>query len=257
MKKFIDSRKENAVRFMAEKGMNDALGGKWTNGKSYAHILKVEDGQKLDVIKKHNLLSGVNPDMFSDPHRFAHHLTSSQVMCYNYFRPLITNKRTPSPELIDIFAERGVHIPEDCICEFEALNPVDNTSYDLAICPAKFEIKFTEQGFGKAKNDARHKAKFDNAYMDLIKNCKCLSCIPDENPFFENYQLFRNVLHIDDKSKYAIFIFPKDNKQCCKELQEFVDRFINDEYKENIQAWYWEDLLAGKEDSDFYKKYLR
>ena len=93
--------------------------------------------------------------------------------------------------------------------------------------------------------------------MDLIKNCKCLSCIPDENPFFENYQLFRNVLHIDDKSKYAICIFPKDNKQCCKELQEFVDRFINDEYKENIQAWYWEDLLAGKEDSDFYKKYLR
>ena len=134
---------------------------------------------------------------------------------------------------------------------------MDNTSYDLDIGPAKFEIKFTEYGFGKAKKDARHIAKFEDVYIDLIRKCKCLTCIPDEDSFFDFYQLFRNVLHIDDKSKYAIFIFPKANKQCCKEFQAFIDNFINEEYKENIQAWYWEDLLAGKEESDFFQKYLR
>ena len=258
MKKFTDSRKDNAIRFMKEQGLSNTLGGKWTNGKSCKHILKADTRpDQTDVIRKYNLLPGIDPDMLSVPHKFAHHLTSSQIMCYNFFRPLITDNGTPTPELIYILAERGVGIKDNSICEFESINPIDNTSYDLSIESAKLEIKFTEHGFGKAKNDGRHKTKFKNIYIDMIKKCKCLNCIPDEDSFFKFYQLFRNVLHIDDNSKYAIFVFPKGNMQCCNEFQEFVDRFINDEYMCNIQAWHWEDLLAGKEDSIFYKKYLR
>ena len=258
MKRFTDSRKQNAVLFMKEQGMNDALGGVWTNSKSYDHILKIGKGQnQFDVISSYNLLKGVKPDMFSDPHRFAHHLTSSQVMCYNFFRPLINKEGGLSNEFIDILVGRNVQIPHNCTCEFEASNPIDNTSYDMAIGPAKFEIKFTEYGFGKAKKDIRHEEKFESIYIDLIRKCKCLSYIPEIEVFLKYYQLFRNILHIDDKSKYAIFIFPKGNKQCCREFQEFASIFINDEYRENIQSWYWEDLIAGKEDSDFFKKYLR
>lgn len=157
MKRFTDSRKQNAVLFMKEQGMNDALGGVWTNSKSYDHILKIGKGQnQFDVISSYNLLKGVKPDMFSDPHRFAHHLTSSQVMCYNFFRPLINKEGGLSNELIDILEGRNVQIAHNCTCEFEASNPIDNTSYDMAIGPAKFEIKFTEYGFGKAKKDIRH-----------------------------------------------------------------------------------------------------
>ena len=51
MKRFTDSRKQNAVLFMKEQGMNDALGGVWTNSKSYDHILKIGKGQnQFDVI---------------------------------------------------------------------------------------------------------------------------------------------------------------------------------------------------------------
>jgi hypothetical protein len=65
-------------------------------------------------------------------------------------------------------------------------------------------------------------------------------------------------LHIDDKSRYAVFIIPKDNKKCSDEFEKFVAEFIMDELiSKNIQNWYWEDLLKGKEDTDFYKKYLR
>ena len=44
MKRFTNSRKQNAVLFMKEQGMNDALGGVWTNSKSYDHILKIGKG---------------------------------------------------------------------------------------------------------------------------------------------------------------------------------------------------------------------
>ena len=237
--------------------MNDALGGVWTNNKSYDHILKIGKGQnQFDVISRYNLLKGVKPDMFSDSHRFAHHLTSSQVMCYNYFRPLINENRTMSDKLIRILEERHIHIPNNCICEFEASNPLDNTSYDMAIGHAKFEIKFTEYGFGKAKSDERHKIKFETIYKDLIRRCICLKDEPDMETFFRYYQLFRNILHIDSVGKYAIFIFPKGNKKCSNEINDFYT-LIDDKFKNNIQVWYWEDLLVGKEDCDFYKKYLR
>ena len=258
MKNYTDSRKKNAVLFMEEQGYSNTLGGKWTNGKLYDHILKIGKGQKkLKIIGKYNLLSGIYPDLFSSPHRFAHHLTSSQVMCYNFFRPLIGKDGALSEELINILENRNILIPHNCTCVFEASNPIDNTSYDMAIGAARFEIKFTEYGFGKAKRDARHESKFDNVYKALIDKCKCLSCIPKIEVFLKYYQLFRNVLHIDNKSKYAVFIFPKRNKQCYKEFQEFISMFIKDEFMENIQVWYWEGLLAGHEDSDFYKKYLR
>ena len=257
MKTFTDSRKRNAVLFMKEQGYDDKLGGKWTNGNSYDHILKIDEGHnQYDVICKYNLLADINPDLFSVPHRFAHHLTSSQVMCYNFFRPLIYDNGKPSSELISILGDKHISIPNESICEFEATNPIDNTSYDMAIGPVKFEIKFTENGFGKAKTDERHKVKFNNVYHGLIEKCKCLVNYPDVKIFFSYYQLFRNILHIDDKNKYAVFIFPKDNKQCRREFNEFL-QFIKDDFRENIQVWHWETLLEGKEGSDFYKKYLR
>ena len=40
-----------------------------------------------------------------------------------------------------------------------------------------------------------------------------------------------------------------------KEFNQF-HQLISDEYKDNVQAWYWEDLAAGKEDTDFFKKYF-
>ncbi len=257
MNKFIESRKHNTVLFMREQGMDSALGGVWTNGNTYDHILKIGKGNnQFDVIKRYNLLKGVEPDMFSDPHRFAHHLTSSQVMCYNFFRPLIGKNGTMSKELISILEDRNIQIPNDSLCEFEASNPIDNTSYDMAIGPARFEIKFTEHGFGKAKSDERHKIKFETVYKDLIRCCRCLKDMPDMATFFKYYQLFRNILHIDSKDNYAVFLFPKGNKQCNKEFLEFYE-FIKDDYKENVQVWYWEDLLAGNENGDFFKKYLR
>lgn len=257
MKKFADSRKQNAVLFMNEQGMSHTLGGKWTNGKSYDHILKIDKGHnQLDIIKSYNVLSGINADLLSAPHRFAHHLTSSQVMCYNFFRPLMDSHGKLSEELKELFEKKNISIPEDSICEFEAINTKDNTSYDMKINHITFEIKYTENGFGKAKSDDRHQLKFEETYKGMLETCNCLISVPDKQTFFKYYQLFRNILHIDDKNKFAVFIFPRGNKRCVKEFEEF-NKLIEDEYKNNIQVWYWDDLLKGKEDSDFYQKYLR
>lgn len=65
MNKFIESRKHNAVLFMREQGMDSALGGVWTNGNTYNHILKIGKGNnQFDVIKRYNLLKGVNQTCF-------------------------------------------------------------------------------------------------------------------------------------------------------------------------------------------------
>lgn len=258
MNKFIESRKHNAVLFMREQGMDSALGGVWTNGNTYDHILKIGKGNnQFDVIKRYNLLKGVEPDMFSDPHRFAHHLTSSQVMCYNFFRPLIGEDRKPSDDLVTILAENGIVLTEGYdTCAFETANKQDNTSYDMTIGPVTFEIKFTENGFGTAKDDDRHKKKFESVYKVMLDKCQCLISYPERKEFLQSYQLYRNVLHIDNKSKFAVFVFPKGNVKCMREFTQF-HQLISDEYKDNVQAWYWEDLAAGKEDTDFFKKYLR
>lgn len=259
MKNFIKARKDNSVKFITDQGKAKILGGKWTNGEPCQHIIKIETGEKkIDAIKKYNILSQINTDLFSNPHRFAHHLTSSQVMCYNFFRPLIDDNAKPSIDLMKILKDRHISIPQNSICEFETMNLVDGTSYDMTIGPVTFEIKFTEYGFGKAKSDDKHKTKFKEVYEKLINKCICFKRNPNIEEFFKYYQLFRNVLHIDDKSRYAVFIIPKDNKKCSDEFEKFVTEFIMDELiSKNIQNWYWEDLLKGKEDTDFYKKYLR
>ena len=66
------------------------------------HILPIPKGEsKEKVVKEYNVLSCLKDKKFlieeKDWHRFAHHLNSSQMMCYNFFQLKI-----PSVSLIFI-----------------------------------------------------------------------------------------------------------------------------------------------------------
>ena len=186
------------------------------------------------------------------------------MLCYNYFRPMLSDNRRAKDELVNLISEKITPITNDAECKFE-YKPYENegTEFDFYIkqdaCKEIFfEIKYTENGFGKAKNDKEHNEKFESTYKSMIADCVCLkdkTNIPFLN-FFKDYQLFRNVIRVTDKNKFSIFIFPEKNKNIKRSFERFKKCYISEEYSDNVKALYWDDLMKGKEETELFKKYF-
>jgi hypothetical protein len=146
------------------------------NGNEYFfdHILP-EQLADLNIMREYrepflnSELSGIKK------HRYFHHLNSSQALCINLFYPLIHEQ-----ELNVILELLGLSGKKVRTAEFEKVSPIEQTSgrktnFDFYIeledgTRIFFEVKYTEQEFGKAKNDPRHKVKFEKTYLPLLQN---------------------------------------------------------------------------------------
>ena len=121
-KDYTKGRWAHLAKYAVEKGLR--CGGLY-QGREYCHILFTEnEEQKKEVIKK-NLLKGVKADMLSKPHTDAHHLNSSQILCYNFFRPLIDKNGGATQELVDRLSEQGIPIEKGAKCTFEYTDNLD------------------------------------------------------------------------------------------------------------------------------------
>ena len=121
------------------------IGGKWQRKEDdYPHILKFDGDteipqnkeNKYKVVCEYNILTDVSPNMFkqNDMHRYAHHLNSSQVLCYNFFRPLIAENRNPTNELIELLEKQKIAISSSATCRFEYCpNKEEGTHFDFYI----------------------------------------------------------------------------------------------------------------------------
>ena len=171
MKNYAHNRKEHLAEYA--KNNNLPIEGTY-NGRPYKHILKL-DRNKIDIVKKFNILEDVNKDMLTEKlHRFAHHLNSSQILCYNFFRPMLTDKGKACKQLVDLLANKGIKIEKGAECKFEYNDNLgDNTEFDFHIkgrnIEVFFEIKYTEYGFGRAKKDERHKKSPSVFLKELLK----------------------------------------------------------------------------------------
>ena len=153
-------------------------------------------------------------------HRYFHHLNSSQAMCINLFYPLVNEEKL---DLILDFLK--LNCLEQPVPHFEKESELEQasrrTNFDFYLkCSSAinrrteifFEIKYTENGFGKAKPDEKHKKKFNETYLPLVKNSVFLtdSC-KEESIFLDHYQLLRNFVHATlssySNSKYGSHIF--------------------------------------------------
>jgi len=132
-----------------------------------------------------------------------------------------------------------------------------------------FEIKYTESGFGKAKHDTEHINKFRDIYMPLLKNHKAINdCCKNEDFFLGNYQVMRNLVHID-KDSYVIFIYPEENRGIRQGALSAKKDIIENDWKDHFVTFTWEDLINKLKDGlesqnlinyyekDFSDKYLR
>jgi len=259
--------------------LKDAVGGTHQNGdKQYGHIIKVpyviDKQEQLKLVIKHNLLPGVDPDMLRKKreklHSMAHYLNSSQIMCYNFFRPLLTDKHRATRELCDLLEKKGIHITEDAEGEFE-YNPCivgrdgrrEQTEIDFSLKDPSgvevfFEIKYTEKEFGKWTGRGAREENFLNFYADRLRDSSVLKNKPEQfgDAFCQDFQLFRNALCADSSRRYSIVVFPEDNRLVADEWKAFCEKYVAD--TKHMQAYTWEELIRElqMEESAFYRKYM-
>ena len=123
-----------------------------------------------------------------------------------------------------------------------------------------FEIKYTEQGFGKAIKDEAHKNKYNNFYKAKIAECPAITDNINkyDDYFINNYQLIRNVIRVTNEKKYVVFVYDENNEIVKSQLDEFVkDNIV--QLKENIIGITWQEIvkeLEAKHQEQFRKKYL-
>lgn len=259
---YAEGRKKHLAKYAIEKDLK--CGGLW-QGKPYSHILFVEDAkQKMDIVKM-NLLKGVESDLLKSPHTYAHHLNSSQILCYNFFRPYIDENGGASQILVDLLLNQGISIEQGAKCTFEYTDNLDKmekkgdkpTEFDFHIIGSDvevfFEIKYTENSFGDAKKDDNHKEKYELVYKPLLEKAPCLNHTPEFKEFAKFYQLYRNAIRITDKNKHLILLYPKNNTTVNKEATTFLENKIREEYRGNIHILHWEDIVK---EGKLYEKYF-
>lgn len=231
-------------------------------GKPYSHILKIDGFNKRQIVSCYNVIQGVSSDLLPmSLHRFAHHLNSSQILCYNFFRPMLTESGRATKKLVMLLEKYGIKIGLGSECTFEYNDGAgDDTEFDFHINSGEvevfFEIKYTEQGFGRANDDDKHQKKFEEIYKgNLLNKEKCLIEKPGYKEFIRDYQLYRNVIRITNKNKFLILLYPKANGVVHKQADTFIKDKINNRYKENVKALHWEDVISDK-NCELYCKYF-
>lgn len=259
---------------------NKGNDGWYRNRGGYRHILYLPEECKTDkelFIKKQKEIvfnfglitpAKIYP-FFLDGHlhTLAHHLTSSQIMCYNFFRPLINEKGIPTPQLIKLFKFicPNLELDESSIARFEYQEEGEGTNFDFILHTNSIkiycEIKYTEEDFAKQCKTKTEK-HFQKQYSGMIAECSHLwKTEVKEDDFMNHYfQLFRNVIRARTDNDYVLFICPKDRDDLKESFDSFKKIYLKDDIQ-NIQYVYWESLIEnakkiGVDVSEFEGRYF-
>jgi hypothetical protein len=220
------------------------------------HILPVkkEGDSELNILERYRA-SFFASNYYSEKkrHRFFHHLNSSQALCINLFYPLIAEDQCeiflqyldiPSGTNLDFGFEK-----ESDIEKAVDGKSVRRTSFDFYIRHSEVhdvfvEVKYTEDGFARAKCDDDHVGKFRGTYLRLVEKSPFL--VPEckkETIFLDHYQILRNLVHISEKS-HAVFLFPSANTVVSKQAREAKEQFLNDAGKARFKIVYLDEFVS-------------
>jgi len=212
-----------------------------------AHILPISQ-QELNILEPYRESFWKSQYSCITLHRYFHHLNSSQALCINLYYPLIAEGVLP--RLLQFL---GLPATGDLSPAFEKESELEVakrlTSFDFHIqltdsCQVFFEVKYTEGGFGKAKNDEAHRKKFIDTYEPLMRESPFLApeC-HDQTFFLEHYQILRNLVHIGDSS-YVVLLFPGANSEVAEEAAYARDHLLTDAGRARLRVVFLEELTA-------------
>ena len=259
-----------------------------TEEHDYSYIINtrgLNKSEKKERICKYNILPNVQSCkefqvLFSQEkisfQAYANHLNSSQIMCINFFIPMLkwdelNKKFIPNSRLVQWmkeFIDPGIAIGKDSCCKLEFVQDSDkfpkeeNTNFDFYIKSNNkeyfFEIKYTENGFGTYDSKSQHNQdiRYNELYKRMIKESvldetELVSAIS----YKKYYQLMRNIVRVTSQNTFSIFIFPKDNKRCNTMLLDFKENYVK-ALRDQIVCLHWEDVVDYKNQKDFVEKYL-
>ena len=236
-----------------------------------AHILPYAQREK-------NILAQYRESYFASKHadlkfhQYFHHLNSSQALCINLFYPLIAENR-----LDHFMTYLGLPTGLDLFPLFEKESDTEvaarRTSFDFFVSQANavkvfVEVKYTEDGFGKAKDDDEHRKKFTDTYLPLVRE-KSAFLIPecqDCDLFLNHYQILRNLVHVS-QDDYIVLLFPSGNKKVLDEAIFARDHLLTSEGRKRLKMVLLDQFIPFLVDEcagsnldgsyqDFRRKYL-
>ncbi|MFD1861990.1 PGN_0703 family putative restriction endonuclease [Planococcus chinensis] len=238
----------------------------------YEHILPVSH-KNLNLLEPYRIdLANHIEEKGINRHWGFHHLTSSQAVCLNFFYPIMKEKQLSA--LLEVLQLEDEDVKE-CSFEMEVAGG-DGTNFDFYIELASgkklfFEIKYTEDGFGKKKAGIDYRSKYDSYYQEGLAE-KLKPGLDDYESFMDDYQLMRNISYIDETGEnLLIIIYPEGNRKIRKEYDAVLANVIEPSYQPNIRLLTWEDVCTGvmevlqdsnasgrllNQYSDFAEKYL-
>ena len=180
-------------------------------------------------------------------HDLFHHLNSSQALCINLFYPLLAEGELHLvPDFLGL--SRTASLP----ARFEKKSELEKadrlTSFDFFFQSGQvsvfFEVKYSENGFGKARADDDHKDKFKATYKTLVDNSEFLTEACREEAFFlKHYQILRNLVHITSTSN-VVFLFLSANLTVKRQALKAHAEILTAAGKKRMKIVFLEDFVA-------------
>lgn len=220
--------------------------GTW-RGRSYDHILPREL-LWLNLIETFRAEARKSlEDTGIRLNQYFHHLNSSQAACLNLFWPLLNSDH---PNLV--VESLGIGPGEVEYWEFEkVVDQIERTNFDLYLelntgTKTFIEFKYTEEKFGKAKDDEQHRKKLRDFYVPALRD----SVLPEfleREKFFANYQLLRHLVYVNAESKNkVVFVIPRGNEKIVDYVQAVLESAILDaSVRSSIAIRYIEDFVSN------------
>ncbi|MBS4042118.1 MAG: hypothetical protein KGZ81_16135 [Flavobacteriales bacterium] len=223
-------------------------------------------------------------------HQYFHHLNSSQALCFNLFFPLFhydkklltyvlhriievaPTYRTSKENFDKLLAIKNntasdkfaAELEEEFLmnnsftdCEFEKiLDTNEATNFDFFVQLQKghrvlFEIKYTENEFGKTVADDRHKLKYDTIYKQRLEKILRPEFL-NQDFVFKNYQVVRNLSYIDDLTT-VVFLFPEAN-QDLKGTEDSISNILLPDLLQQTRIVHLENLTRQILNCDYLKR---
>ena len=263
----------------------DKKGGAWKGKGSFAHILRdSQNDWMFNLLLPYREVGSLVQDIQKGvikKHMYAHHLNSSQMMCMNFFYPLMIEDRLD----IILKAINSKIKWGKPVALFEFNSPMEvgkaaelnkeklfgePTNFDFFITTSNgyrvyFEIKYTEAEFGapEKKNNSYPQKYYDKfeVYKSLIPSCFKDEYKANANYFLDHYQLMRNLIHLQSSNDFVVYLVPGENP-IISEAEEIKN--VLNSLQDNCKVVKWEDIIIVVENepllkdyyAEFKKKYL-
>jgi hypothetical protein len=215
-------------------------------GRAYRHILPYRL-RFLNLLESYRaeLQEYLSEHRTVQLHRYFHHLNSSQALTFNLFFPFLADTELASPILTG-----ALDVPEATAdWQFEFVpEAAEGTSVDVTWCTPEggrvfCEVKLSEDAFGTAERDARHRRKRTEIYLPRLEELVDSSLL-HEPEFFRNYQLLRNIsLLADNPKNHLVVLVPEANHNLRPALTQVIPALLP-QAVERVHVGYLEQVLG-------------